>query len=116
MAASFVALAWLGLIPAFAAAADWKVIRADEPGFSDEEVFRVGALAEAISLAARAHVVSRTLACENAAIKAHAVDLAKEMRNGTARPSELLERLAKDARIGLSRDELAAALTLDAYL
>ena len=30
MAASFVALAWLGLIPAFAAAPDWKVIRADE--------------------------------------------------------------------------------------
>jgi adenylosuccinate lyase len=50
----------------------------------------------------------------HAAIKGHALDLVKEMRNGTVRPGELLERLAKDERVGLSRDELAAALTLDA--
>lgn len=50
----------------------------------------------------------------HAAIKAHAVDLAKEMRNGSARPGDLLARLADDPRIGLSGAELAAALALDA--
>jgi adenylosuccinate lyase len=50
----------------------------------------------------------------HAAIKAHAIDLAKEMRGSSARPGDLLGRLADDPRIGLTRDELAAALALDA--
>lgn len=50
----------------------------------------------------------------HAAIKAHAVALAVEMRAGTARADDLLARLAGDPRIGLSRAELAAALALDA--
>jgi adenylosuccinate lyase len=87
------------------------------------EVFRAAAVAECERVApflatttVLMEAVKRGAGREaaHAAIKAHAVDLAKEMRSGTARPGELLERLAKDARIGLSRDELAAALTLDA--
>lgn len=49
----------------------------------------------------------------HAAIKDHAVALAKEMRNGSGRAADLLSRLAGDPRIGLSRAELAAALALD---
>ena len=49
----------------------------------------------------------------HAAIKEHAVALAKEMRAGTAQAGDLLSRLAVDPRIGLSRVELAAALALD---
>jgi adenylosuccinate lyase len=50
----------------------------------------------------------------HAAIKGHAVALAREMRAGTAQAGDLLSRLAGDSRIGLSRADLAAALDLDA--
>jgi adenylosuccinate lyase len=50
----------------------------------------------------------------HAAIKTQATDLAKEIRNGTARPGDLLGRLAADPRIALTAAELSAALTLDA--
>jgi adenylosuccinate lyase len=50
----------------------------------------------------------------HAAIKAHAMDLTREMRSGSARPADLLARLAADPRIGLSAAELAAALRGDA--
>ena len=43
---------------------------ADEPRFSTNELCKVEALAEVVSLAAEAHVASRILACENAALKA----------------------------------------------
>ena len=49
----------------------------------------------------------------HAAIKAHALAVVKGMRAGTAQPSDLLERLSADPRIGLSDHELAAALQLD---
>lgn len=48
------------------------------------------------------------------AIKTHAVALAGDVRRGTARPSDLLARLAGDPRIGLSKSELTAALAVDA--
>jgi len=50
----------------------------------------------------------------HAAIKSHAVALAREIRAGTAQAGDLLSRLAGDTRIGLSRADLAAALHLDA--
>jgi adenylosuccinate lyase len=50
----------------------------------------------------------------HAAIKTHAVASATAMRNGAGQgAADLLARLAGDPRIGLSRAELAAALTLD---
>jgi len=49
----------------------------------------------------------------HAAIKAHALAVTAAMRAGTAEASDLLERLAGDARIGLSRQELVAALDVD---
>jgi adenylosuccinate lyase len=52
----------------------------------------------------------------HAAIKGHALALAKEVRAGTAQPRELLSRLVGDVRIGLSPAELAAALAVDARI
>jgi adenylosuccinate lyase len=49
----------------------------------------------------------------HAAIKAHAMAVAKAIRAGTAQPSDLLARLSQDARIGLSAQELDAAVQLD---
>lgn len=49
----------------------------------------------------------------HAAIKAHALALAADVRAGTAAAGDLLARLADDPRIGLSRAELAAALAVD---
>jgi Adenylosuccinate lyase C-terminus. len=52
----------------------------------------------------------------HSAIKAHAMAVAKEIRAGTARPTDLLARLSRDARIGLSAEELDAAVQLDISL
>jgi adenylosuccinate lyase len=49
----------------------------------------------------------------HAAIKGHALAIAKEIRAGTADAGELLARLADDSRIGLSRTELQTALEVD---
>jgi adenylosuccinate lyase len=44
------------------------------------------------------------------AIKEHAVAVAREMRGGQVSRNDLFDRLAADARLGLSREALAAAL------
>jgi adenylosuccinate lyase len=49
----------------------------------------------------------------HAAIKAHALAVAREARDGRATAADLLSRLAGDEQIGLSRAQLAAALELD---
>jgi adenylosuccinate lyase len=60
-----------------------------------------------VLMAAVQHGVGREAAHE--AIKEHAVAVALEMRNG-APTNDLLDRLAADPRLGLSRGELDAAL------
>ncbi len=65
-----------------------------------------------VLMAAVKHGAGREAA--HAAIKAHAVALAQEVRAGTTQAGDLLSRLAADPRIGLSRADLAAALALDA--
>jgi adenylosuccinate lyase len=49
----------------------------------------------------------------HAAIQAHAIDFAEEIRTGRAEPGGLLRRLAEDPRIGLSEGELTRLLALD---
>lgn len=49
----------------------------------------------------------------HAAIKSHALALSEEIRAGTAQAGDLVSRLAGDARLGLSRAELVAALDLN---
>lgn len=60
-----------------------------------------------VLMAAVQHGVGREAAHE--AIKEHAVAVALAMRNG-AQANDLLDRLAADARLGLPRDQLDAAL------
>ena len=60
-----------------------------------------------VLMAAVQHGVGREAAHE--AIKEHAVAVALAMRNGAA-SNDLVDRLAADARLGLSRDQLDAAL------
>src|SRR5262245_31067529 len=49
----------------------------------------------------------------HAAIQAHAIDFAEEIRRGRAEPGGLPRRLAEDPRIGLSEGELTRLLALD---
>jgi adenylosuccinate lyase len=49
----------------------------------------------------------------HAAIQAHAIDFAEEIRMSRAEPGGLLRRLAEDPRIGLSEGELTRLLALD---
>jgi adenylosuccinate lyase len=47
------------------------------------------------------------------AIKEQAIALARDLREGTAQPADLIPRLASDPRVGLTARQLAAALQLD---
>ncbi len=60
-----------------------------------------------VLMAAVQHGVGRETAHE--AIKEHSVAVALAMRNGAA-TNDLVDRLASDPRLGLSRDQLDAAL------